>query len=46
MKKILIVLLFLAGTFGFTNAGGATKNDGKEIAAAKTSTTRQKIQRL
>jgi hypothetical protein len=36
MKRIVIVLLFLAGTLGFTNAGAQQKTIPKKPAATKT----------
>jgi hypothetical protein len=40
MKKIIIALLFLAGIFGFTNAGAQQKV--KKTAPAKTTTVKPK----
>jgi hypothetical protein len=40
MKKIIIVLLFLAGMFGFTNAGAQQKV--KKTATTKTTTVKAK----
>ena len=36
MKKIIIALLFLAGTLGFTNAGAQQKATAKKPAASTT----------
>jgi len=38
MKKIIIALLLLAGTFGFTSASAQEKTTAKKPATAKTAT--------
>ena len=42
MKKIIIVLVFLAGTLGFTGARAQDKTTVKKSATTKTTTTKPK----